>query len=444
MHESPGHAIVAAQPEARLVRAIGVRQLAASIVNVTVGAGIFVLPAAVAAQLGAAAPAAYLVCALAMALVVSSFALAGSRVSLTGGIYAYVEVALGPFVGVLAGVLQYMVLWFTASSLLSAFADQVGLILPGAGLGVPRLVTILATVALLAFVNLRGVKPGARLVEGITLAKLLPLALLIGAGVFAVDLRHLAWPGWPGGDALGGTVLLLIFAFAGIEVALVPSGEVRDPARTVPRAVALALAFTTLLYFAVQGVAQGVLGGQELGRNASAPLAATAEKLLGEGGRLLVLLGGTVSMFGYLSGDMLASPRSIFAFGRDALLPRVLASVHPRFRTPHLAIGVHALLISALSAGSTFRHLALLSNVGMLSLYFLGCAAALRFVRRPAPPGSAGLRLPGERVIPLAAMAVILWILAHATRRELQVLAATLACATLLYAVRWARMRAFA
>ena len=413
--------------EAQLVRAIGVRQLTASIVNVTVGAGIFVLPAAVAANLGAAAPAAYLICAVAMALVVTSFALAGSRVSLTGGIYAYVEVAFGPFVGVMAGVVQWLVLWLTAAGLMSAFADQVGLLVPGVLAGAPRLAVILATLALLAFVNLRGVKPGARLVEGITVAKLLPLALLIGVGVFSIDLRHLAWPGWPAGEALGSTVLLLIFAFAGIEVALVPSGEVREPERTVPRALA------------IQAVAQGVLGG-ELQQEASAPLAAAAGKVLGDGGRLLVLLGGMVSMFGYLSGDMLASPRSIFAFGRDALLPRLFASVHPRFHTPHVAIVTHAVLVSVVAATNTFTHLALLSNVGVLCLYFLGCAAALRFVSRPAAASAARLRLPGERIIPIAAMAVILWILAHATGRELAVLGATLAAATLLYAVRRSRM----
>lgn len=441
MLETPAGAKGEASGEAGLVRAIGTRQLTASIVNVTIGAGIFVLPAAVAANLGAAAPAAYLVCALVMALVVGSFALAGSRVALTGGIYTYVEVAFGPFVGVLAGILQWSVLWLTAAGLLSAFADQVGLLVPGAGQGLARAAVIAATLALLAFVNVRGVKPGARLIEGVTIAKLLPLAVLIGAGVFAIDFQNLAWPGWPGGDALGSTVLLLIFAFAGIEVALVPSGEVREPARTVPLAIALALAFTTLLYLAIQAVAQGVLGG-ELQRNADAPLAAAASRALGEWGRLLVLLGGTVSMFGYLSGDMLASPRSIFAFGRDALLPRAFASVHSRFHTPHVAIVTHAALAGAVAISSTFTRLALLSNVAVLTLYFLGCAAALRFVLRPADPAAAGLRLPGERVIPVAGMAVILWILAHATSRELLVLGGTLVFAALLYLLRRARLRA--
>jgi len=146
-------------PESSLVRALGVRQLAAGIVNTTVGAGIFVLPGAVAAGLGAAAPAAYLACAGLMALVVTSFALAGSRVSLTGGLYAYVETAFGPYVGFLAGVLQWLMLWMTAASLLSAFADQLGILVPGTGAGLPRVAVILATVAVLAAVNVRGVTP---------------------------------------------------------------------------------------------------------------------------------------------------------------------------------------------------------------------------------------------------------------------------------------------
>ena len=116
--------------DAGLVRAIGARQLTASIINVTIGAGIFVLPAVAAAGLGAAAPIAYLVCAALMALIVCCFAAAGSRVSLTGGVYAYVEVAFGPFVGFLAGVLYFLMATFAVASVSSAFAGSVGALWP--------------------------------------------------------------------------------------------------------------------------------------------------------------------------------------------------------------------------------------------------------------------------------------------------------------------------
>jgi len=170
--------------------------------------------------------------------------------------------------------------------------------------------------------------------------------------------------------------------------------------------------------------------------HAEAPLAAAASRFLGEGGRLLVLAGGAVSMFGYLCGDMLSSPRSLYAFGRDGFLPGALARVHPRFHTPHVAIAAHAFLAAALAISSTFQHLAILSNVSVLTLYFLCCGAALRLVSRPAPGAEPGFTFPGARVIPVAAMAVIVWILAHATSREFAVLGATFAVATLLYGLR--------
>ena len=91
--------------DAELVRAIGTPRLTANIVNATIGASIFALPAGIAAQLGAAAPLAFVVCALVMTLLVTCIALAGSRVSLTGGMYAYAEVAFGRYVGLIAGLL---------------------------------------------------------------------------------------------------------------------------------------------------------------------------------------------------------------------------------------------------------------------------------------------------------------------------------------------------
>src|SRR5262245_6362554 len=116
--------------EERLIRAIGVRRLAASIVNVTIGAGIFALPAIVAADLGSAAPAAYLVCGVAMALIVSCIASAGSRVSLTGGLYAYTHVAFGPFVGYLCGVLLWLSCTLGVASVAAVLADSIGVAVP--------------------------------------------------------------------------------------------------------------------------------------------------------------------------------------------------------------------------------------------------------------------------------------------------------------------------
>lgn len=421
--------------ETGLVRAIGARQLTASIINVTIGAGIFVLPAAVAAGLGPAAPVAYIVCAVLMALIVCCFATAGSRVSLTGGLYAYVEVAFGPFVGFLAGVLYFFMATFAVASVASAFAGSVGAAWPQTATPVGRSMVIVALFAGLAGVNVRGVKPGVRLVELMTALKLLPLVVLAAAGIWLVNPEYLRWPAVPAVSAVGRTAIILIFAFVGLEVALVPSGEVRDPARTVPRALFSALAITTTLYLLIQGVAQGLLG-PAMAEHAAAPLAEAASRVLGHGGRLLVLAGAMVSMFGYVSGDMLGSPRALFAFARDGSLPSVLARVHPRFHTPYVAIAVHACIVGTLAASSSFTQLAIVANVAALTLYLMCVVASYELQRRNVRADGTPFAVPGGPVIPLLAAAVIVWLLSNATRREFAVEALVVAVAALFYFIR--------
>jgi amino acid transporter len=311
--------------------------------NTTIGAGIFVLPALAAGQLGTAAPLAYLACGLAMTLVVSSFAMAGSRVSLTGGLYAYVEVAFGPFVGFLTGVLIYLACLLACASVSSAMAESAGLLIPGVGASLGKAVLLGLVLALLATMNVRSVAMGTHVVEFMTAAKLLPLLLLVAAGLrwVGVDDLHvdLAPP-----SRIAAASLTLIFAFMGIEVALVPSGEIRDPSRTIPRAVFLALGLSTLIYLAVQLVAHATLGAA-LARSTEAPLAEAATRILGPWGRALMLAGGTVSMLGFMSGDVLGTSRNLLAFARDGFLPAGLARLHPRFHTPAPAIFVHAVLV---------------------------------------------------------------------------------------------------
>ncbi len=407
----------------------------ATIVNVTIGAGIFVLPAVAAAGLGAAAPAAYLVCAAAMTLVVICFASAGSRVSLTGGLYAYIEVAFGPYLGFLGGVLYWLAAVFAVASVASAFAGSLGVVWPAAAAGVGRAIVLAALFGGLAAVNLRGVARGAGFVEMVTVAKLVPLLVFVAAGAWFVRGDYLVWTATPAAADVGRTAIVLIFAFVGVEVALVPSGEIVDPARTVPRALFLALAITTLLYLLVQGVAQGLLG-PTMANYAAAPLAEAASRVLGGGGRLLVVTGAAVSMFGYVSGDMLGTPRMLFALGRDGFLPSAFARVNARFHAPDVAIVTHAALVCALAVSSSFTQLAVLANVASLSLYLLCIAASYELQRRDVREGGTPFAVPGGPVVPLAAAAVTVWLLAQATGRELAVEGIVLAVASALYVGR--------
>lgn len=409
--------------------------MTAAIINATVGAGIFVLPALVARGVGAAAPLAFLICAAIMGLIATTLALAGSRVAITGGIYAYVEVAFGRYVGFLTGVLQWSTGLLGVAGVSAALLDQVGTLVPTLGGVTARVATLAAVLAALAALNVRGVRSGARLIEAVTVAKLLPLLVFVGVGAFFVNPAAIAWPGLPDGQAIGRGVLLLIFAYSGAEVALAPSGEIRTPARTIPSALFLALGFTTLLYVAIQLVAQGVLGG-DLSQHTAAPLAAAAGRFLGEAGLTLMLLGAVCSMFGYLSGDMLSGPRTLFAFARDGVLPAAFARIHPVRRTPRTAIWTHCLLVLTLASTNTFESLAIISNVGLLVLYLLCCAAALELTRRDvrtdAPPFAPFL----SWLAPVLGAALMLWILATATLAEVAVTALVLAAATAVYLIR--------
>jgi APA family basic amino acid/polyamine antiporter len=416
------------------VRALGTWGLAASIVNVTIGGGIFRLPAGAADALGTAAPLAYVVCAVAMALIVVCFAEAGSRVSLTGGLYAYVEIAFGPFVAFLMGVM----LWASMSAALAAvsafFGDSLVALVPALGAGAGRAVTLLIALAVLAALNVRGVRGASRFNAAMTVAKLLPLALFVTLGAAAVNGDNLAIAGAPASSDVARASAFLIFAFLGVEAALVPSGEVRDPARTVPRALFTAMLAVTVVYLAVHVVAQGILGPSLAG--AKTPLADAAGVALGPWGRTLILVGSAVSMFGYVSGMTLGVPRMLYAFGRDGFLPRAFAAVHPRFHTPHVAIVVQAALTAALALSGGFEWLARIANGAALLAYGTCCAAAWQLRRRDVrQAGGIPFRTPLGGVAPALALLIIGWLLTGLSLPEWQAVALVLAVAIPLYLV---------
>ena len=426
--------------EAGLLRAIGTWGLAASIVNVTVGGGIFRLPASpdVTGRLGAAAPLAYLACAIVMGLIVLCIAEAGSRVSLTGGPYAYVEMTFGRYAGFMVGTLLWLIGATAIPGVAGLFADAAARLVPALGSPVGRAAFLAVMFGAVTVINVAGVKQGTRLNSVLTVAKLAPLLLLLVVGLFAVDTANLAWASTPTGGDLSRASVILIFAFAGVESALVPSGEVRDSARTVPRAVFLAMGLITLLYIGLQVVAQGVLGASLVGD--ATPLATAAGRVFGPWGVVLLSTGFMISAFGYLSGMMLAVPRALFAFARDGILPSQLASVHPRFHTPWVAIVVQSALAWLLAITNSFEALAIIANVSA-ALVYLGCAAAAWKLRRTSTVGDGGFTVPGGAIVPWLAAIAIAFLLSSVTLKEWSVLAAVVVAASVLYAIAAARGR---
>ncbi len=467
-HAAAAHGGRPPSSEAGLERVIGPWGLATNAVNLTIGAGIFALPAVVAAMLGPAAVLAYLVCAALMGLVLACFAEVGSRVTRSGGAVAYVEEAFGPMAGFLAWV-SFVVVYSAGSDAAIAHvvvgaAGAAWAPLGGAAASSLLLAAIFACVAL---VNVRGVRQGLRLSAGMTIAKLLPLLLLVALGVFAVRWRALTWTRWPSFGELGAASLVLFYAFMGPESALGASGEIRDPRRTVPRGLFLAVLTVTLLYLAVQTTAQGVLGA-DLARESDAPLRAVAARVAGSPGGLLIVAGTIISGLGTISADLLNTPRAYLVAARDGMLPRSLGRTHPRFRTPWLAIIVQAALALALALSGGFRALATISSISVLLVHLTVAAAALRLRYRPgrteqeaapaaeaARPGTLAaesspggkatpapaadrplFRTPGGPLVPVLAIAIVAWLLAQSTALEAGAMAGVLATSAGWYLLR--------
>jgi basic amino acid/polyamine antiporter, APA family len=427
---------------ATLQRVIGMRGLAAAIFNITVGAGIFVLPALAAGQIGAAAPLAYLVCAVATGLVALCFAEAGSRVPRSGGPYAYVETAFGPYVGFLCGVLLWLGITLAMAAVAMVFRDAISQLIPVLSGDVARAAVVIVLIGGLALVNVGGAAWGSRLSGVAILFKLVPLLLFVGLGLPHVSAANLTLSHAPPLGKLGESGLLLMFAFFGMESGLQISGEVTNPARAVPRAIALALGGVAFLYIAVQIVAQGILGdalsAPEIAR---APLAAAMERFAGSAGARLILVGMMVSTFGFMTAAMLSTPRTLYAMAADGFLPRPLALVHARHHTPYVAIAVQAVVIVAIALTGTYAKLAILADVAILLVYLACCLGAGRLRRRDVRAAGTPFLMPAGTVVPWVAAALIVGLLARATAPAWLLTGGVTAVATLLFLARLRRLK---
>lgn len=430
----------AGNPDALLSRELGTRQLAATIFNYTVGSGIFVLPAFAVLQLGPAAPMAYVTCAIIIGLVVMCFAEAGSRVSATGGPYAYVETALGPMWGFVAGCLVLATGCSAAAGVCNVLARSILTLAPGSPAWVYNIVVVTLVGALVA-INYRGVKTGARVIEAVTVAKLLPLLAFVGIGVFFIEPSNLVWTSVPEASTVLGTAGIVIFAFSGIEGSLMPSGEVKNPAKTVPRAAFMALGAATLLYLAIQFVALGVMG-TDLANDRTTPLASAAGSIVGPTGRTILVVGAVISMFGYLSANVLSEPRGLFAMSRDRFLPPILSAVHPNFHSPHKAIVIYGVIVASIALSGTYETLTIFANLSALMLYFLCAIAAYVLRKKDIRTDGEPYLTPGGPLVPIAACLSLSWLFYETvTLKQFVALLIVLAVVFVLYGLRTWRLK---
>lgn len=425
----------AKQRDAGLLRAVGPWTLAASTVCNVVGAGIFAVPGALAASVGPYAPLALLVCALAVSSVAICFAEGGSRIASSGGSYGYVAAAFGPLAGFVAGTLSWFGNILACGGVAAALSDVVVSLLPAPLKAPAHVLVIVAVIGGIAWINVGGVVRGMRLVSAATMLKLIPLAIFVIVGASAIHGENFGQAVSLSTSGMGRALILALFAFTGMETSLAASGEVAQPSRTIPRALMLAMLIVTVLYIAIQVVAQGILGSALA--LSTVPLA-DAMGRISPALRLLMLAGAAISMFGLMSIELLGGPRILFAFARDGLLPKALGRVHARSHAPHVAIICHAAIAVALALTGTFAELAVLSTLAVAPLYIGGSVAAWCLRRRGVAEAGAPLnfRWLGSAVAVAAASMLVL--IALASRAEITGLVVVITASVLAYLVlRW-------
>jgi APA family basic amino acid/polyamine antiporter len=419
-----------------LLRVIGTGAVALAVVNMVIGAGIFALPGIVAAELGAAAIIAYFICSITVALIFLCYAEVGSRITRSGGSYAYIEEAFGPFVGFIASVLY----WFGWAVLADAavtviMVDSLAIVFPILELFVPRAVFIVSVMAFLAAVNIRGVKAGVNLFVFNTVAKLVPLVLLLIVGLFAINLDNLAIPEWPSAASLAAATVILFYAFTGAESALSTSGEIKNPAKAVPMGLLIGLCGILLLYVGLQVVSQGVLG-DDLANNTKAPLVAVATEVFGDWGGKMLIAGVVISIYSSLSGDMLGTPRVIFASAQDDNLPKILCKVHPKYKTPYVAIIFIATIVTVFALSGTFKTLAMVATGSILLIYLAVSLSVLRLRQRDGMPKEGEYTVPFGPVIPILSCLFVVGLLLQIPIEEAATIAALIGTCVAIYVAR--------
>jgi basic amino acid/polyamine antiporter, APA family len=386
-----------------LVRAIGRWSLAALVVNSIIGSGIFGLPATVAGLLGKRSVVAVLIAGAAMGVIMACYAEVASQFSDAGGPYLYARTAFGRLTGILVGWMLYLAQTAAPAANANLFVIYLAEFWPGVKEPWTRFAILTLLVGLLALINARGARQGTVVSNVFTVAKLLPLLMVVLAGA-AVTIVHPA--PWGMTAALPATawmkaMVLLIFAYGGFESALAPMSEAKNPARDIAFALFVALVAVAVVYALVQWVVVGVLGP---GATTDRPLAEVARVTMGNRGAALVAIGALVSVYGYLSAKLLGMPRVTFALAKSGDLPQVFARVSSRFHTPWFSILFYAAAVWGLAIVGTFTWNVTLSVVARLFYYGVVCAALIALRRKQ--PAAPGFRLPGGLALAVLGVAI--------------------------------------
>jgi basic amino acid/polyamine antiporter, APA family len=422
-----------------LVRTIGRWSLAALMLNTMIGASIFGLPSLIAGYLGKVSPLGYLIAFAGIAVIAACLAEVASYFQEAGGPYLYTRVAFGRLAAIQIGWLTWLSRITACSGVANLFITYLSAFFPAANLAPVRAAILAVLIGVLAAVNYRGVSGGNALSNFFTVTKVILLALFVVGGLAALAL-HPSVRVTPVAVPLTAAnwfqaVLLMVYAYGGFESALIASGEASDPRKDAPMALLIAIVTATLLYIAVQVVVIYTLANPAA---TTKPAVDSARQFMGPIGVTLVAVGTLISVYGYLSANMLHTPRVTFAMGERGDFPAFFARIHTRFRTPHVSILFFALMVLLFSVGGNFRWNASLSAISRLFMYG-AVVAALPALRKKLPEGGS-FRLPGAMLFVALGLAFTAVLVAQMHRAELVVLSITIAIALLNWL--WAREHA--
>lgn len=405
-----------ARGQGHLLRAIGFLGIAVLALNSVIGGGIFGLPPSVVSRAGVASPWLFLVVSVLIITIVMTFAQLASYFRESGGPVLYTTRAFGPFVGFGTGWIYYIsrITAFAGNSTL--LAAYVGSLWAPLSTNVGRTLVITTVCAGLTWANYIGVKDGVRTLSVLTFLKLAPIFLLILVGLPYVSADAVIPREMPVIDDLGGTVLLMIFAFVGFESTTIVSGESKDPRRSLPSALVQTTIFIGVFYFLIVLVYVAVLPHTAGGEGT---LVAMGEFLLGPAGAIVVALAAVFSIGGNLGAILLAVPRMTFALANHHQLPRWFGVVNKRYSTPGNSILFLGGLSLALALTGTFEKLVIASSLTRLITYVL-CICALPIIHRQAAEEvrQEAYRLKGGYLIPALALLISIWIAAQSGRDE--------------------------
>jgi amino acid transporter len=381
------------EPEQKLIRAVGFWGLVAMCINAVVGSGVFLLPSESYRLLGPFSLWAPLLFAIPVFILVLCFAEAASHFSEPGGAYLYSRTAFGDFIGFETGWMNWLARVTSLASLSNGMVLALARLFPAVGEGAPRHALIISIIVILAAIHYIGVRYGAASIYIFTAGKLLPLIGFIVVALIVWKRNPI-----PGSMVLPGpqtewsdAALFMLFAYAGFENLGVPAGEYKNPRRDLPFALLTGILCIAAIYVLAQLGAMSAIADLS---QTKTPIADAAAALVGTAGAIVITLGALLSMAGTNSGTMLEGSRMLFALSLDRPRLSLLSRVHDRFRTPTVAIVIHALVALALALGGTFARLALLSTVARLTTYLFTCAA-IPILRKRNRGFSAGVLILG-------------------------------------------------